>query len=463
MEFAIHHWSKRLLESRKPAYLLISDLIEEDLAAGRLKPRDRLPGLRDLAGALNLNYTTVARAYAEARRRGLLDTRAGSGTFVRGPTRTIPLSAGSSIEMSMNMPPEPPEMARRLQQSAAALFDGADPYQLMRYQDFGGTPADRAAGRTWLANRLPGCSGDTVLVCPGIHSALVALVSTLARRGDTICLDSLAYPGIKAIASQLGVQLQPLPRDDDGPLPHGFESLCKSGRPAALYCNPTLQNPSTLTIPFRRREALADVALRYNVPIIEDDAYAMLPQSAPPPLALLAPELTYYVTGMSKNFGAGLRIAYLLAPTVREAQRIAGALRATTVMPSPFTMLLSTQWVNDGTASEMLDAIRSEAHARQAIAGRILGAWPFDAHPDGFHLWLPIPRDCLWTPPDVAQHLRSRSVAAVASAAFSTDGDPPAAIRICLGGPQDREQCRDGLELVADALTDAHHLYGAAM
>jgi DNA-binding transcriptional MocR family regulator len=62
MDYAIHHWSKRLLESRKPAYLLIPDLIEEDLATGRLKPRDRLPGLRDLAGALNLNYTTVARA-----------------------------------------------------------------------------------------------------------------------------------------------------------------------------------------------------------------------------------------------------------------------------------------------------------------------------------------------------------------------------------------------------------------
>jgi DNA-binding transcriptional MocR family regulator len=66
MDYAIHHWSKRLLESRKPAYLLIPDLIEEDLATGRLKPRDRLPGLRDLAGALNLNYTTVARAVCDS-------------------------------------------------------------------------------------------------------------------------------------------------------------------------------------------------------------------------------------------------------------------------------------------------------------------------------------------------------------------------------------------------------------
>lgn len=463
MDHSLAHWSKRLAESRKPAYLLIPDLIEEDVAVGRLKPRDRMPGLRELADALQLNYTTVARAYAEARKRGLIDSRAGSGTFVRGPTQTLPLSGGSNVEMSMNMPPEPPVMAARLIESATALHAAADPYQLLRYQDFGGAPADRAAGRTWLGRRLPGCNGEAVLVCPGIHSALVALVSLLARPGDTLALDVLAYPGIKAIASQLGVRLQALPRDEDGPLPHAFESLCKTHKPAAFYCNPTLQNPSTLTIPFRRREALADVALRYNVPIVEDDAYAMLPQNAPPPLALLAPELTYYVTGMSKNFGAGLRIAYLLAPSARQAQRIAGALRATTVMPSPYTMLLATQWVNDGTAIAMLDAIRAEGRTRLAIAAQVLHDWPFDAHPDGFHLWLPIPPDCHRFAPDLAQQLRNRGVAAVAGAAFSTDGNPPNALRLCLGGPQTPDDCREALRLVADALGDPHHLAAPAI
>nr|WP_240156900.1 aminotransferase class I/II-fold pyridoxal phosphate-dependent enzyme [Burkholderia sp. Ap-962] len=207
-----------------------------------------------------------------------------------------------------------------------------------------------------------------------------------------------------------------------------------------------------------RREALADVALRYNVPIVEDDAYAMLPQGAPPPLALLAPELTYYVTGMSKNFGAGLRIAYLLAPSARQAQRIAGALRATTVMPSPYTMLLATQWVNDGTALAMLEAIRAEGGARMAIAAQVLRDWRFDAHPNGFHLWLPIPADCHRFAPELAQQLRNRGVAAVAGAAFSTDGNPPNAIRLCLGGPQTPEDCREALRLVADALGDPHHL-----
>src|SRR5579864_8169697 len=107
MSNATHHWIKRLADMRKPAYLAIPELIEEDLATGRLRPRDRLPGLRDLADELALNYTTVARAYAEAKKRGLLDARAGSGTFVRGRTATLPLSGGSSIEMTMNAPPSP--------------------------------------------------------------------------------------------------------------------------------------------------------------------------------------------------------------------------------------------------------------------------------------------------------------------------------------------------------------------
>jgi DNA-binding transcriptional MocR family regulator len=454
-----HHWIRKLEESRKPAYLTIPDLIEEDLASGRLRPRDRLPALRDLADLLSLNYTTVARAYAEARKRGLLDTRAGSGTFVRGRTQTLPLAGGGSVEMSMNMPPEPPAVAARLRASAANLMERADPFQLLRYQDFGGTATDRAAGRAWLQKRVSNCDVDNVLVCPGIHGALVALVSQLARPGEIICLDSLAYPGIKAIASQLGVRLQALPRDDEGPLPHAFEALCKMEKPGAFYCNPTLQNPSTLTLTRQRREALADVALRYNVPIIEDEPYGMLPADAPATLAELAPELTYHVTGLSKTLGAGLRVAYLKAPTSRQTQRIAGALRATTVMPSPFTVLLATQWVNDGTASDVLEAIREESSARQAIASAELQRFPFDADPHGFHLWLRVPSMSDWNAPEMALQLRNQGIGAVAGAAFSTDGNPPNALRLCLGGPQDREDCREALRRVADMMSDAHHLH----
>ncbi|MNK84537.1 2-aminoadipate transaminase [compost metagenome] len=457
------HWEKCIAESAKPAYLMIPDLIEEALQSGRLQARDRLPALRDLANALRLNYTTVARGYNEARKRGLIDTKAGSGTFVRGRAPSMPLRGGTGAEMTMNNPPEPASMAARLRESAAQLMGAADPYTLLRYQDFGGTPADRAVATRWLKRLVPACRPETVLITPGIHSALVALLSQLARPGQPICVDTLAYPGIKAIAAQLGVHLQALPGDEDGPLPTAFELLCKSQKPCAFYCNPTIQNPGTRTVPQARRELLADVALRYSVPIIEDDAYGMLPPNGPDAFATLAPELTYYVTGLSKCFGAGLRIALIHAPTPRQTQRLAGTLRATTVMASPFNTLLATAWIQDGTVDDMLKALRAENVARQAIAREVLGERRFEADPNGFHLWLPIPAASAWTPSELALHLRSRSIGAVSSVAFSTDGNPPDAIRLCLGGPGDRDEIEESLRIVVDTLDDPHHLHSAML
>jgi DNA-binding transcriptional MocR family regulator len=189
----------------------------------------------------------------------------------------------------------------------------------------------------------------------------------------------------------------------------------------------------------------------------------MLPLQAPDTLASFAPELTYYVTGLSKSFGAGLRVAYLQAPTPRQTQRLAGALRATTVMASPFTVSLATQWVIDGTAQEMLNAIRSESRARQAIAARVLEGWSYDAHADGFHLWLPIPGVDGWSSSELALQLRNQGIAAVASAAFSTDGNPPNAVRVCLGGSKNREECEEALRIIAETLEHPHHLHSAIM
>jgi len=457
------HWRRRIESSERPAYLLIADLIAEDLRDGRLGLRDRLPTLRDLASDLRLNYTTVARAYAEARKRGLIDSRAGMGTFVRGKGPALPLRGGTGAEMTMNLPPEPsdPVLVERLRESAAQVLGQSDLYGLLRYQDFGGTAEDREAGAQWLRRCVSGIGADRLLVCPGIHSVLTALISQLARPGELICVESLAYPGLKAIAAQLGVQLHAMLMDDEGPDVEAFEHACKTLSPRAVYCNPTLQNPTTVTMSLARREALADVALRYSIPIIEDDAYAMLPRLVPPALATLAPELTYYITGFSKCLGAGLRSAYVAAPNARLAQRLAGALRATTVMASPVTNALVTRWVNDGTALAVLEAIRAEGEARQALATRHLGHYGVVSQPEGFHLWLPL--QSAWSVVEFASYLRTQGVGVVASAAFCTDGNPPDAVRVCLGGPMSLDDCDRALKLIAETIEHPLHPHATLM
>jgi DNA-binding transcriptional MocR family regulator len=450
------HWAHRLRTSDLPAYQLIPDLLAEDLKNGRLAPRERLPPLRDLAHELGLNYTTVVRGFAAARERGLIASRPGLGSFVRGSFIGLPLRAGTGSEMTMNMAPElvgHPAFTT-LQEQATHWLSEAPLHDLMRYQDFGGTMHDREAAAQWLRQWIAEADASRTLVAPGIHAVLMALMSQLVRPGQSLCVEPLVYPGVKALAAQLGTHLNPLPFDEDGILPAAFESACKTTSVGALYLCPNLQNPTTLTVPMRRREQLADIAQRYSVPIIEDDAYGMLPLAVPPPLAEFAPSLSYYVSGTSKWLGAGLRNAFVLAPSAAAAQRLSGALRATTVMASPVTNGLVTQWLTSGAAEEFLQAMRAECEWRSLRARGTLGQLGVVTHPQGFHVWLPLddPEDRGCVSAELAAKLRTVGVAAVASQAFSTDRSPPEALRICLGGALTRDDCDRALRAVRDAV-----------
>ena len=76
-------------------------------------------------------------------------------------------------------------------------------------------------------------------------------------------------------------------------------------KPKALYLNPTLQNPTTLTISDQRRRDIAAVARRFKLPIVEDDAYGFIPTHGHAPFAAIAPDLTWHVAGLAKCIGAG--------------------------------------------------------------------------------------------------------------------------------------------------------------
>ncbi|HBW3524941.1 TPA: PLP-dependent aminotransferase family protein [Klebsiella pneumoniae] len=433
----------------RPAYLLIADIIADGINSGEFQPRDRLPPLRDLAALLAINYTTATRGYAEARRRGLIDSRPGMGSFIRGKVPSVPLNGGSSYEMTMNSPIEPgEELAQAIAAGAINLFTQKNILALLRYQDFGGLADDKAMAKVWLEKQLPPVSIDEILVTPGIHSALVGLLTLLCRHG----VSDLIYPGLKAIASQLNITLQSLPCDEDGPLPRAFEHQCQTGNIRALYVNPTIQNPTTLTLPLRRREALADVALRYSIPVIEDEAYAALATQHIASFSELIPELTWYLTGMSKCFGPGLRTAFVKGPGKRNTQLLAGALRALNVMASPLTNALAAQWIQEGTADRVLQSVRAESTIRQKIAANILKEFSYRATPEGFHLWLLLPRHFNWNPAEMAVQLRDLGVSAVSSAAFCTDNNPPDAIRICLGGAWSREVCTENLHTLAHVM-----------
>jgi DNA-binding transcriptional MocR family regulator len=459
-------WAPDLIASTKPRYLAIADAIARDIENGNLAPGDRLPAQRFLAQRINVDFTTVARGYVEAQKRGLIASTVGRGTFVaerptlkreaepsvKTPHRLTSRRA-SPVDLSMNLPPEPddPQLLERMQVGLAEV--GQDIAALLRYQGFGGSPDAKDAASSWLGRRGLVPSQERLFITPGAHPALLAIFGVLAKAGETILSEAITYPGARSIAAQIGVRLIGLPMDDDGIDPEALADACAKLNPKALYLNPTLQNPTTITIPPTRRMAIAEVARRFKLPIVEDDAYGFLPVPGPAPFAALVPELTWHVAGLAKCFGAGLRTAYVITPDAKSGWPFAATMRASCVMASPLTVALATRWIEDGTGDSILRFIRAEAAARQRIAAEILPLGSFKSDPLSFNLWMQLPSP--WTRSAFIGHMRSMGIGVVASDAFTVDGPPPEAVRVCLGGPSKRSELRNALEFMAHALVES--------
>lgn len=461
------NWHPDLGRSGNPLYMAIADMIELDLRNGQLSAGDKLPTHRDLARRLAIDVTTVARGYVEAQKRGLVQAHVGRGTFVTGAARNTPATVGGQpdarraaiVDPSMNMPPEPddPDLIARMREGVSAL--SADLVPLLRYQPFGGAPMDKEAAALWLGRRGLIPSHERIFITPGAHPALLAILGMLAKPGETVLSENITYPGMRSIAAQLRLRLVGLPMDDDGILPEAFAAACERDKPTALYLNPTLQNPLTLTMPAARRAEIAAVAQKYRVPVVEDDAYGFLPSNGPVPLAALAPDLTWHIGGLSKCIGAGLRLAYIVAPEdSRALWSFASAMRSGNVMASPLTTALATRWIEDGTADAILDFLRGEAAARQALVAGLLSPGSYRADTLSFNIWLPLPHG--WTRSTFSAHMRATSLGAVTSDAFAVDGTPPEAVRVCLGGPMSRPQLQTALEFMAHALEGPPEMAG---
>ena len=455
-------WRPEFLAKDVPKYLAIARALASDIHSGRLAPGHQLPPQRTLARQLGVDLTTVTRAFNEIRREGLVEGNTKRGTFVRAATAArfdAPIPDPSTlIDLSMNMPPQPADAFLR-----EAIRDGigsvlAAPHALLQlhYQDNAGALADRAAGTLFLRARLGTIPVERLIVTSGAQAALFAVASTLLAPGDVLAAPAVTYPGLRSVAARCCVRLAPLASDADGIIPAAFEELCDNKLPRALYCVPTLDNPTTATLPLNRREELIAIARRYNVAIIEDDAYGALPSQVPPPLATLAPERVWHIATLSKCATPALRVAYVTAPDVAGALQATAQTRATNMMAPPLMTGLASTWIRDGTLGRLTLAIRRENRARQAIAATALSAFDYRAHPEGHHLWLNLPE--AWARPDLKADLstdtRKAGLSVVGSEAFAV-GPAPNALRISLGAAPGQAALTQGLGVLAAILSGA--------
>lgn len=439
----------------QPIFRKIVQALNDDIVDGRLAIGTRLPTHRELADTLKVARGTIAQAYAEADKLGLIQSHVGRGTVVIDPNSgerpfsTLMKSPNTFNDLTGNFPltnidPDPADSLRSI-----ALRP--DRKALLCYQSPSGMRRHRLAGVAWAKRFGIMTTLDNILLCAGAQHALFITVAHLLNSGDLLLVDEWSYPGLHGIAEMLRIKLVALEMDRGGLKPESLERACKTTHNAkALYCMPTIHNPSGIVISTARRKIIAKIARRHGLCIIEDAAHCLLDPNPPPPIFNFFPEGTFFIASTSKILGPGLRVAFLIAPS-RDIEALARKIWSTQWSLSPINAELVALWIENGIADLTIKRKRQEAKQRQLLAQRILAEYDIQHHPHAFHLFLRLPSRC--KADHIASEALKQHISVTSAAAFwMRTSTPPEAIRIALGGVDNRTALKRSLTILAGLL-----------
>ena len=441
-------WCPVLPEGEGPIYKAVADAIAHAIEAGELLAGDQLPPQRDLADALGVALTTVSRAYAMAERRGLVRGEVGRGTFVRSRTSHAPADGDPGVVDLRFNTLLPWSQGPELLDSMARQITAGDPAALFGYGPQRGAALHREAGASWMDRAGLPTDPEHVLLTVGIQHALTVVLTTLTEPGDTVLVEQVTYAGMRTLANVLGVKLVPVEIDREGLIPDRLREACQSHQPKALYCMPTLQNPTSAVMGEERRQEIASIVNATGVPVLEDDSYGfVLPDMVP--LSLLV-EQAYYMVGTSKTLLPGLRIGYLRAPAPMVG-RLEAVLAATVYATSPIMAEVAAQWITDGTADRVMAWKREQFGLRQRLAFDLLGDADYRSHPRSPHGWLRLPEP--WTAMDFVAQARLHQVLVAPADEFSVARDAPHSVRLCVGPAPSQAALERALRVLAGMVT----------
>ena len=354
--------------------------VEDAIRAGGLRPGEALPTVRGLASDLGVSPATVAAAYRELRRRGLVAGTGRAGTRVRAappiasrPPLTVPPGARDLRTGGPDpalLPPLPPLRA------TGRLY---------------GEPAVSPALGRVARERLAADGIDTshLAVVGGALDGVERVLGAHLRPGDTVAVEDPGYGAVLDLVVALGLEVTPLHVDERGAVPDAVARVLESGARAAVL-TPRAQNPTGAAWDGERAGELAAVLRRHPGALVIEDDHAG-PAAGTPALSVCRGLPTWAtVRSVSKWLGPDLRVAVLAgdATTVSrvEGRQSLGAGWVSHLLQDSVARL----WSDPAIGALLERAAQTYARRRRALTAALAAEGLAATGSSGLTAWVPV-------------------------------------------------------------------------
>lgn len=405
-------------------YERVADMIEAQIAAGALKPRERVPSLRQMSRAAGVSVGTVVEAYMHLERRGLLETRPRSGHFVAPPASSAPVP--SSRRTGSKRPKVvAPKVVHTVLESLART-------DLVALNSAVTNPASRLNGRlNSLTRRVlrempespnafivpPGdaelrrqvakrmaltgldVTADDVVITNGTMEALALSLGVLCRPGETVLVETPTYFGILQLLEHLRLKVVEVPNRPGGGIDvDAVDYVTSDGKIAAALLQSSFNNPTGAATGGDAKRRIVELLSARNIPLIEDDIYGELcfDNERPKPFAAYDRSGTVITCGsLSKSVALGFRVGWAIS--ARHAPELARAKFCTSVACPTLQQHVAARYFASGIHERHLRRVRAElAENVRRFTDTIAAVFPADTRVScpsgGVVLWLELPR-----------------------------------------------------------------------
>lgn len=446
-------WKPTINKNVKSLYQYLAEQLELDIVNGNLLPGTKLPPQRELADYLDLNVSTISKAFRLCEQKGLLSAKVGSGTFVSfDALSNAYLLSDSKLQGIVEMGATIPEPASYdpLMSQLKVMVQEPDFAKWFSYSRPNDEIWQKDAAVKLMRKSGYVTTADSILFSNGGQNAITAILAGLCSRGDKIGTDPHTYPGLKTAAGMLGIQLVPIKQKDDEMDGEALINACKNENLKGIYLVPDYHNPTTHRLSLSGRKTFAGIAKEYGIFIIEDATYPLMCKESMPAVASYAPEHVIYIASLSKSMGPGLRMAYVSVPK-RYKTLLANALYNMNISVSPLLAELAARMIVSNSIDHIIEGHRRQTIERNRLVNKYLSGYDCQGDESCIFRWLKLPSKITST--EFESLALEKGVQVYAAERFSVGNFvPERAVRVSVSAPENIEELEKGLKILQQLL-----------